>query len=466
MPRIGATISGLEQFLLTQLANTDAAVLESAVRLTTGNQYNSPADNPSAFIEIGQFERRLSVIQDTKLNVDRAASIGAQAQLVVEEVRTQLETIRDALVLDVDGTLTTEERVAQQATIDAAIASIDEVADTEIEGKRYLDGSVNYRFAGRDSSEISSIDVYALRETEFSGSVSTAATQAELTYQGAGTAIGADATFTLSGERGSTTISVTSGQTLASAAELINEQSHATGVTAAAVGNNLRFTTVDYGSAATIDISVSSGSFNTTGATPGTDAVATINGQVVDAALVDGNQVRYTSNGTHVFFEFAAGFTGNFNAVTVSDADVSHFRLSPDLQEVTRFGLAGISAALLGGVSGRVNELASGESLAGLADNTSQAIRVIDEALAALTRREATVDAFADVTVAAASSLLDELGGEVEATLTDIRSVKEEQESLLLTKNQSLGANAISSISILQQQQANVLSLVRAVTGI
>jgi flagellin-like hook-associated protein FlgL len=256
MPRIGATISGLEQCFLKQLAQADSAVLDSAVRLTTRKQFTGPSDNPSAFIEIGQFERRLSVVEDTKRNVDVAASIGAQSQLVIDEIRTHLETIRDSLELDVDGSLTDDERTAQQAEIDSAVESINELAKTDINGKRYLDGSVNYRFSGKDSSEISGIEVHSLRETVFAGTVTSAATQAAVTYTGAAGAITADATFTLTGKRGSSVVSVTSGQTLAAAADLINQVSHETGVSAVAAGDDLTLTTVDYGDSATIALDV------------------------------------------------------------------------------------------------------------------------------------------------------------------------------------------------------------------
>ena len=111
----------------------------------------------------------------------------------------------------------------------------------------------------------------------------------------------------------------------------------------------------------------SSGSFSTTGTNQGADAVVTINGKSIGGSAVNGNRVQYASNRTHVAFDFQAGFTGAFSTVTILDDDVSEFRLSPDLQQVTRFGLPGVSAALLGGLSGRISDLASGGTLSGLA---------------------------------------------------------------------------------------------------
>ncbi len=461
MPRIGATISGFEQLLLTHLQRVNSATLAGAVRLSTGKQVNRPADDPSAFMTISSFERRLSVVQDAKRQVDVAANIGAQSQLTLDQIRTELEGIRASLVLDEDGSLTDEERTAEQAIIDRAVVSINDLAATDIGGRRFLDGSVNYRAAGRLASQISNVEVYAAGETDFTGSVDTAATQAAVTYTGVAGAIVADATFTLTGKRGSSSIQVTLGQTLDAAASLINQDSHKTGIVAAAAGDDLTLTTVDYGEQATLEVDVSTGSFDTAGTNQGTDVVAIINGQTIDSSATDGNRARYTSQGTHVVFEFQPGFTDGFNPVTVLDDDVAQFRLSPDLRVATQLGLPGVSAALLGGVSGAVSELASGGGLAGLAANTSQAIRVIDEALGSLTRVDGIVDSFADVTVASSASLLDGFSDELETTIENLNGVDEERENLLLAKNQSLADNTVSSISILQQQQASLVELVR-----
>ena len=104
----------------------------------------------------------------------------------------------------------------------------------------------------------------------------------------------------------------------------------------------------------------------------------------------------------------------------------------------------------------------SGGSLSGLGSNTSQAIRVVDEALAQLSLADGRVAAFADVAVDSASSFLDGLTESLEETLQKMNGVNEDEESLMLAKNQSLGANTLAAISILQRQQASVLTLVQA----
>jgi hypothetical protein len=256
----------------------------------------------------------------------------------------------------------------------------------------------------------------------------------------------------------------------------INSESHNTGITAEVSSYDIVLTTVDYGTDASIAIDVSSGTFNTSGTPQGSDAVVTINGEAVDASRVDGNKVSFLSNGNHVVFDLTAGYTGALSPITISDEQVAKFALSTNLQHTSRMAVPNINSAVLGGVSGAMSDLLSGGSLSGgslsggslsgLGGNTSQALHVVDGALGQLTLTEGSVDAFADVTVASAASLLDGLDEQMTETLNQFNGVNEEEETLLLTRNQSLGGNGIATISLLLQQQSNMLALVRMIAGV
>jgi flagellin-like hook-associated protein FlgL len=467
MSRIGATISGLDQYFLSQLKNVDNRALQSAVRLATGKQVPRPSFDPAAFVLISSFENRLNVIESTKAQVDVAANLGAETQLVLDQTRSNLESIRTALLLDEDLSLSSEDRDAQQAVVDAAVLAIRDLAGTEINGRRVVDGSVNYTFSGRDHTQIKSIQAFGVRETSFSGEVTSAATQSNERYTGAGGNINSgNATFALTGDRGSASISVTDGEALTDVRDRINAESHNTGITASVSGDQLDFTTVDYGDDATIEIDVTSGVFATSTTTTGQDAVVTINDQAIANAQVDGNRVSYTNNGTHVSFEFQAGFSGTFSTVTVSDGRTQKFALTPDISKQTTFALPGIQPELLGGASGTLADLLSGGSLSGLGSNASAALRVVDETLAQLTLLEGQVDAFTDVTVESASNLLSELEAEVEDTLQVLNDVDEDEENLKLAMNQTLASNVVSALAIVQQQRFNTLGLLQLLAGI
>src|SRR5262245_21287515 len=120
MTRIAVTIAGFEQFLLRQLAQSNHAAAESSFRLSTGRNVNFPSDDPSAFLQINSFENQLSAITDVQANVTAAANIGAGLQTSLDELRTQLNTIRDALLEDEDNGLTADERSTKQSSIDSA----------------------------------------------------------------------------------------------------------------------------------------------------------------------------------------------------------------------------------------------------------------------------------------------------------------------------------------------------------
>lgn len=466
MSRISASVSGLDQYFLNHLRNVDNQALQSAIRLATGEQVPIPSYDPAAFVLISSFESHLNVIDTTKTQVNLAANLGAETQLTLDQTRSNLQAIRDALLLDEGQSLSSENRIAQQTVVDAAVLAIQELAGTKINGRRVLDGSVNYTYSGRDHSQIKSIETYATRETSFSGQVSSAATQAKEQYTGSGSSISSNATFTLTGKRGSTALSVTAGEALTDVRDRVNAESHTTGITASVSGSQLEFTTVDFGDKATIDIGVTSGAFATTTAATGQDAVVTINGQAISNSQVDGNRVTYASNGTHVTFEFQTGFAGNFNPVTISDERTQKFSLTPDISKKTTFALPGIQPELLGGASGALTDLLSGGSLSGLGSNTSAALRVVDEALGKLTVLEGRVNAFADVTVESASRLLGGLAGNVQDTLDSLNRVNEDEESLKLAKSQTLAATTLQSMAIMQQQKFNALGLLKLIAGI
>lgn len=122
-----------------------------------------------------------------------------------------------------------------------------------------------------------------------SGSVLQAATQAELLYTGSAGKTTAAATFTLTGKRGSDSITVALDEDLDDVAQKINDVSYKTGITAAVDGDELTLTSVDYGTNATVNVTVSSGTFTTTGG----NGDGTANGTNATARL---NGITYTGN--------------------------------------------------------------------------------------------------------------------------------------------------------------------------
>ena len=69
-------------------------------------------------------------------------------------------------------------------------------------------------------------------------------------------------------------------------------------------------------------------------------------------------------------------------------------------------------------------------------------------------------------TVASSSALLSGLQTTLEDAIDDVDAVNEDEESLLLLKNQNLASNALASLSVFQQQQLAMVNLIKQLAGL
>ncbi len=467
MSRISTNISGIERTLLNRLAESNAAVTISTLRLATGKKINSPADDPASFVYLSGLQSQLSNVTAAMVNVTAASSMITQAQTAIDSIQTQLSTIRTELLTDETRSLTGAQRADAQANIDAAIDQINTLAATAIGGRKLLDGSADYQIQGRSSSQVRELRVYSTGGSALTidGTVDTAATQAQLTYTGntpADTVI-ATATFTLTGETGSVEITVTADESLDNLVDAVNDTSHDTGIVASRVDEVVTFSSVDYGSDAAVDVDVSSGTFDVSdgGSVTGTDASVTINGQSYTG---DGNRVDVAENGVHYELDFYQGFSGDFNTISVG-AEALTFALSTEPFRESSLAIPSLQAGFLGRLSGSLDDLASGGGLDGLDANTSQAIRVVDEALAEVTRIEGVVDGFYNAAISSTSSLFSDIQDDLETAIDDVDLVDTTEETARLTFYSTLAYNAVSGLTILQQQRSSIVVVLQRLAG-
>jgi len=456
--------------LLNRLSEAEAAAALSTLRMATGHKINSPSDDPSAFVQLSALQSQLGLVSATMSNVTAASSMIGQVQSAYAEVRSQLDAIRDELMEDEGGQLTPEERAVAQSEIDDALDAITELARSSIDGRRLLDGSADYTYSGRDPSQVRDVVARSLPAAGqvISGSVSAAATQAELTYEGTGGQATTHALFVLTGKRGSATIEIEAGEELDSVAETINAMSHATGVTASfdAV-NTLTLTSVDYGADATIDIDVLEDTFTIVDYEAGTNAAAVINDRTIAATSsnINGNRFTVNASGFRFEIEFEPGFAGQFDSITVGGEALS-FALSTDLGRRSSVAIGSIFPARLGGTSGRLDELYSGGALSGLGTNTSQAIRVVDEALGDLMRMEGTADGFYNASVTSASNFLTAVEEDLQTAIDSIDEVNDAEEEQLVAHYQVLASNAEAGLLVLYQQRSGIIQMIRKIAGL
>ena len=147
-------------------------------------------------------------------------------------------------------------------------------------------------------------------------------------------------------------------QSLSTLANNVNQHTATTGVTAVVQGQQIKFRSTGVGSAATVGINVTSGSFSLTGGNGngtanGTNAVAVVNGQTITGA---GNQFQLTDALGTYSFTAASGFTGTFSTVTI-ESQAGSFELSGGNGDGTATGLdalATINSVQLTGVGNRL----------------------------------------------------------------------------------------------------------------
>ena len=471
MSRIGASLSGIERTLLNRLADANAAATLSTLRLATGSKINAPSDDPAAFVRLSGLQSQLSKVTATMSNVSAAGSVVSQSQTTLDSIRTQLSLIRTELVKDEGRTLSQADRDAGQVKIDAAIAQINSLASTEINGQRPLDGSGDFVVSGRDSTQVADLRVHTTGGSvlTISGKVTQAADQAQLTYTGkTGQAtVVTNATFTITGDLGSAEYTVSENDALSGLVTLINNDSHKTGVTASLSDDDLTLTSVNYGTNADIAVTVGTGTFTVTGGNGdgtanGTDATAYVNGIHYTG---NGNRFSVTQNQTRFEIEFAAGHSSDFDQITVS-GDAMTFATTTDLNRRSTLSIPGLQAARLGGLSGSLDELLTGGLLSGLDDKTSQAIRVVDEALGDVTRIEGAVDGFYNATVTSTTDLLSDVQTDLEAAINEVHLVDITEETAKLALYTDLASNAVAGLSIIQSQRSSIVVMLQRIAGL
>jgi len=284
---------------------------------------------------------------------------------------------------------------------------------------------------------------------------------AQLTHSEPTGLFSADATVTVTGYLGSESISITSGDSLEDAADAINAEQGSTGVYAYVDGTDLILESKDTGAEAEIEIEVTAGSFSTTNGT----TTASGSDKVTPYASIDGNTLSVNENGLRYKIEFAEGYAGSFDTLTVGDGAVD-LALSSDVRYRTSFSAPTLLPSQLGGLSGRLTDLMSGGAAGDLGDNTSRALRIIEEALGQLDVAEGRIDGIYNSSISTAKDLLEALETDLEDAIEETDGYDENAESLLLEKNEALATNALSGLAMMNQQRQAVVSLIKQMAGL
>jgi flagellin len=246
--------------------------------------------------------------------------------------------------------------------------------------------------------------------------------------------------------------------------DAINLVSDSIGVTTSISSGTLSFTASEYGSKSFVDIEVisegSSGTFasglSATRAT-GTDIVATINGV---SASGDGNTFGINTATLDLLLTVEDGSDTNFDFEITGGGAL--FQLGPDVvsNQQARVGIENLNTAKLGGISGRLYELASGGDKA-LGTNPTDAAKIVDEVIDKVSSLRGRLGAFQRTTLDTNIASLNETMVNLTAAESEIRDADFAAETAALTRAQILVQSSTSVLSIANSNPQNALALIR-----
>lgn len=463
MSRIGGLARlGADQIrALNRLRRIGQAISVSTQRLSTLRRINSAKDDPAGLVASTLLESELTAAEATRKSLTRASAKLALADATAGETVDQLQQARTLVLQAAGGTLSSSEVAANQIQVDAILDEVDNLARTEFGGDRLLNGESGYSTSGVNNTEILDVDVLdkaTADDVTVDVEVTTQATQATNSYTG-GT-LAADATLVVEGPDGTTTISLSSGADTQDIADAFNAVAYETGITATRVdANQVDFATTDYGSAASIDVEATEGTFNltTSGTVTGTDAVATINGQSVTG---DGSTFNVNTSRLALVVEVDPTASGNLTAFTVGGEGLE-FTTGPSAENTARIGLPNLTTASLGGVTGKLHTIRSGGANSLTAGKATEALQIIDDAIADALRGQASIGGFRKYTIDTASRVVGNSIEQLSGAISDIRDTDVAVETSLLVKNQLLQQTAFEALSIINSRQQGVLNLLQ-----
>lgn len=279
-----------------------------------------------------------------------------------------------------------------------------------------------------------------------------------------GTGLDADLVLKLSGSTGAEVFTFDSGSTLAQVVSAINLVSDSTGVSAVNNAGTLELRSTAYGDSAFVDAEVisegSGGGFTAALSSTrdtGTDIEGTINGYQasgsgntlsINTAILDFSLTVTDGSSTDVAFEINGG-----GAV---------FQLGPNVvsNQQARVGISSVNTAKLGGTSGRLYELRSGNA-ADLASDTTTAARIVDEAITKVTSLRGRLGAFQRTTLETNIASLEDTITNLTDAQSSIRDADFASETANLTRAQILVQSGTAVLQIANSRPQNVLSLLR-----
>ena len=285
------------------------------------------------------------------------------------------------------------------------------------------------------------------------------------TLKSGGEVLNVDLVFQLTGENGSETFNFGSGTSASRISDAVNLVSDSTGVSAEfSSTTGIAFSSTGYGRDTLVDIEVinedAGGTFATSlsaDRATGNDIVATINGVEADG---EGNKLSINTSVLDLTLTVDAGSSSNFSFQITGGGAL--FQLGPDVttNQQARLGIGSVSTGQLGGASGRLYELGSGQARS-LDNDVAGASVIIEDVIAKVTGLRGRLGAFQSTTLDSNMVSLNDTLANLQEAESSIRDADFAQESANLTRAQILVQSGTNVLALANQNPQNVLSLLR-----
>ncbi len=237
MSRINTNIASLRG--LRNLNKANQLLDTSLTRLSTGLKINSGKDNPSGLIASESLRLQVASIEQSIKNSNRANNVIATADGALGEISGLLSQVRGLVQEGLnDGALSQSEIEANQLQIDAALSAINRISsNTTFAGDKLIDGSKAFKttISTADAAKLSDFSINeALLGSNDSVALNTQVTslaeRAQLRYGGGD--LTSAATIEISGSSGQEVLFLGGSSSVENIRDAVNNVADTTGVTA------------------------------------------------------------------------------------------------------------------------------------------------------------------------------------------------------------------------------------------
>lgn len=314
MTRINTNVSSL--IAQNNLSRVNGDLQTRLTRLSTGLRINSGKDDPAGLIASEALRSNIIATEKAITNSERANQLIATADSALGQVSQLLNDIR-GLVSEAanTGALSDEQIAANQLQVDSSLEAIDRIAQiTSFQGKKLLDGSLDFNTTGVNNSKVTSLQIDQANFGTQSAigveiNVVAQATRGTLNY--AFGAIAQGVTLQVAGANGAEAFNFAANSTIEEIASAINLVSDATGVEAV------------------VEQSATKGNATISSFGADNDIVLTANQAGFDAGNV---RVKYTKGGT-------GGTTATFTAAAAGDPATLNVALQTSAHEAASLSI-------------------------------------------------------------------------------------------------------------------------------